>query len=553
MTEKNSDAFETPSPPTPEIKEKRSLSMVWLVPLVAIVIGGWLIYKAIHEKGPVITISFTTAEGLEEGKTKIKFKDVEVGVVESITISKDLSKVYLEVEMVKGSESFLTDKTNFWVVKARVGADQVTGLNTLLGGAYIGVEPSTEGKRVEHFTGLEKPPIVTWDMKGKHFFLGAPRLGSLEPGSPIYFRQIKVGQVVDYKLNDGGGDVSIHVFVESPYDQFVRENTKFWLASGLDLQLTANGLRVDTESFVSMLIGGIAFNTLPGDKIGAEAENDSRFRLHKSLLEASEEKYTIKDYYYIEFRESVRGLSVGAPVEFRGIKIGSVEEIELKSDFENLQFSIMVLISIERERMGQPSVEKEEIERRIGVLAERGLRAHLKTGNLLTGQLFIDMGYFPDDPAVEIGSYKNRYLLPSVPSSSQKIMQDVGKFVTRVKQLPIEEISEDLKGAVDGLNTLLSNPGLQKMPDTLLHILTDVEQMTTSLNTDTLLQLNTTLKDVNSLLTDLRGWVSTDSTLYADLGEAISEVANAASSINDLADLLERHPEALIQGKNSER
>lgn len=550
MTEQNDITSETFSAPTPEIREKRPLSIVWLVPLVAIIIGGWLVYKAVTEKGPVITISFETAEGLEAGNTKVKFKNVDVGVVESITIGKDLSNVILGVEMVKGSEPYLTDKTKFWVVKARVGAGQVSGLTTLVGGAYIGVEPSTEGEKIHNFKGLEKPPVVTWDMKGKHFYLSTPRLGSLEPGSPVYFRQIKVGQVVDYKLDDDGGDVSVHIFVNSPYDQFVRENTRFWLASGLDFQLTANGLRVDTESVVSLLIGGIAFNTLSNDVIAPQAQNDNHFELYENRVEASEDKYTEKNYYYIEFTESVRGLSVGAPVEFRGMKIGSVEEIELKSDFQNLQFSIMVLVAIERERLAMPPVDNKEIERRIHVVADRGLRAHLKPGNLLTGQLFIDMEYFPDAPAAAIGSYKDLHVLPSVPSSSQKMLHDIARFVAQLNEIPIEKIGRDLGDAAEGLTMLLSNPDLQKLPGSMQRILTGVEGITTSVNSDTVSQLNSTIKDMRNLIKDVRGWVSPDSMLYGDLGETLREISSAARSINDLADLLERHPEALIQGKN---
>ncbi|THB78254.1 MAG: MCE family protein, partial [Desulfobulbaceae bacterium] len=387
MTTQTESSSQKPSAASPVIQKKRSISIVWLVPLVALLVGGWLAYKGLTEKGPVITISFETAEGLEVGKTKVKFKDVEVGVVKELKIGKDLQGVVLTVEMQKGAEPYLTENSKFWVVKARVGTSEVSGLSTLLGGVYIGMEPSREGQLIDHFVGLEKPPIVTSDMKGKHFYLNAGRLGSLDSGSPVYFRQIRVGRVVDYKLDDNGANVVIHIFIDSPFDQFVRENSSFWLASGLDLQLTADGLRVDTESVVSMLVGGIAFSSSLDDSIKAEAQENSRFTLYRTRDEAMDQKYTIEEYYYVEIFETIRGLSVGAPVEFRGLRIGSVKEIEARADFEQLEFSTMVKIGIEKERLNFDTMPDEPPEVQIRRMVAKGLRAQLKTGNLLTGQL----------------------------------------------------------------------------------------------------------------------------------------------------------------------
>lgn len=543
----------SPVAATPKIKEKRSFSIVWLVPLVALVIGGLLAYKAVTEKGPVITISFATAEGLEAGKTKVKYKDVEVGVVESITIGKDLAQVILRVEMKKGAEPYLTDRTKFWVVRARVGADQVSGLSTLLGGAYIGIEPSAEGAQTTTYKGLEKPPVVTRGMKGKHFHLSSKSRGSLEAGVPIYFRQIKVGRVVDYTLNEKGDNIGIHIFIDSPYDKFVRENTKFWLASGLDVQLTADGLEVDTESIVSMLIGGIAFNTLSDEDIGAEAAEKSLFTLYKNRDAAIDDRYTIREQYYVEFNESVRGLSVGAPVEFRGMKVGSVDGIELKADYEKLEFSTMVLVTFERERLGLSAMEKEQLDQRLAQQTNKGFRAQLKTGNLLTGQLFVDLEYFPEAPAAEITVYNDLPVMPSMASSSEKLMHDVSKFAARLGQFPIEDIGRDLQQAIGGLSRLLNSPELQELPGELKQVMVNIEQTTQSIDSSTLPQINEAIAEMEKLLSDIGKWFGADSQLYDDLGGALREIAEAAQSIRNVADLLERHPEALIQGKNEDR
>ncbi len=552
MTEKTNDFPQGPIAAAPIIKQPRSVSIVWFIPLVALLIGGWLVYKAVTEKGPIITINFATADGLEAGKTKVKFKDVEVGVVEEVGIVKDLSGVLIRVQMKKGSDPYLTENTNFWVVRARVGADKISGLGTLLGGAYIGMEPASKGKELRHFQGLADPPVVTGEMEGKHFSLSAARLGSLNPGSPIYFRQIKVGQVVNYKLDDNGKNVGVNIFIESPYHQFVRKNTRFWIASGIDLQLTADGLRINTESVVSLMIGGIAFAAFPSENLEPEAEEHAHFTLYETRDAAQDDQYTAKNEYFIEFNESVRGLSEGAPVEFRGLRIGSVSGIELKQDFENLNFSTMVKISFERQRLALPADIENDINKRLNRMIKRGLRAQLKTGNLVTGQLFVDIDYLANVPPATISSFKNLNVIPSVPSTSQRLMQDIAQFVKKLDQLPMKEIGENLQSSLKGIDQLVNNPELQNMFRSLQRILTEVEVTTQTLNTETVPEVNNALKDMQNLLNNMRGWTSTDSTLYHDLGETLNNISEAARAVSDLANLLERHPEALIQGKESE-
>ena len=249
--------------PEAVVQTRSRISLVWLIPLVAAAIGAWLAYKAYSEQGPEIAISFKTAEGLQAGKTKLRYKQVEFGVVERIELSPDISKVIVTARLEKGSEKFLTDKTRFWVERARVSAGSVQGLGTLLGGAYIGIDPVATGKPTNEFTGLEVPPVVTAGEPGRHFMLHAKELGSVEVGAPVYFRQIRVGEVVSYVLDDSGASVDIQIFVEAPHDQRVRENTRFWNASGVNVSLGAGGLQIDTASLTSILIGGIAFENPP--------------------------------------------------------------------------------------------------------------------------------------------------------------------------------------------------------------------------------------------------------------------------------------------------
>ncbi|UCC55483.1 MAG: MCE family protein, partial [Gammaproteobacteria bacterium] len=210
--------------------EKKGFPVVWLLPLVAVLIGGWLIFKTISEKGPEIVISFKTASGIEAGKTTLKYRDVTVGKVDNVTFSEDLSDVLVTATLEAGAERYLTENTRFWVVRPRIGAGGVTGLGTLLSGAYIAMEPSEKGTQSKIFVGLEKPPVITTDKEGTSYRLKANKLGSLSVGSPVYFRQFDVGEITEYQLVDDHSHVEIGFFVESPHDEYIREETKFWNA-----------------------------------------------------------------------------------------------------------------------------------------------------------------------------------------------------------------------------------------------------------------------------------------------------------------------------------
>lgn len=552
MTENSGKPIDTAIAASPLIKKPRSFSIIWVVPLVAVIIGGWLAYQSITEKGPVIYVTFQSAEGLEAGKTKVKFKSVEVGVVEAINLIDDLSRVRLKIRMVKGAIPYITEKTSFWVVRARITASEVSGLGTLLSGAYIGVEPSSEGAPADSFVGLEKAPIITSEMPGKRFLLKAPRLGSLNPGSPIYFRQVKVGQVVDFQLNSDGNDIGIDIFIDAPYDQFVRENTRFWISSGLDLQLTSNGLRVDTQSMVSLMIGGIAFNSV-GNELLPGAEANALFRLYENRDAAEKDRPESQNDYYIEFSDSVRGLSIGAPVEFGGFQLGSVTDIKLISDFDNQEFSTMVRISIIRHNISVPTeLTDQNLQARIDHFVKKGLRAQLKTGNLLSGQLYIDMGYFDNAPAAEAREYNGLAVLPSIPASSQTLMNDLGMFVKKLSELPLEELSANLEKAMLGIDKLVRDPELPKAFAALNRIITELDTTIEMINTGTIPQVNAALTEVDAVIRSMDSWVSADSLLYNDLRGSLNAFSEAARAVTDLADMLARHPEALIQGKKSE-
>ncbi|MCI0636509.1 MAG: MlaD family protein, partial [Actinobacteria bacterium] len=435
-------------------KKRTRLSAVWLVPIVAAVAGGWVAVTRILNQGPTITIIWQSAEGLEAGKTQIKYKDVEVGLVEEVLLAPDLSGVLCRARMVKGAGEYLTEKTQFWVVKPRVAGGQVTGLGTLLSGSYIGIDPVREGKRTRKFEGLEVAPIVTTEDPGRHFVLRSDRAGALDVGSPVYFRRIAVGQVVSSELDTADDFVTTQIFVRAPYDQRVYGNSRFWNASGIDVSVGADGVKIDTQSVASILVGGIAFDT-PSGGATEPAAADAVFPLYESREAAEKRHYTRTVPYLLHFEQSVRGLRVGAPVEFRGIPIGEVTDVRLELDTASERFRIPVTIDIEPERFTTLNPDEKTRRQLLDDLVASGLRAQLKSGNLLTGQLVIALDMHENAKPAQIAWGGPIPELPTIPTPIEEITASLTQLAERLGRVPVEQIGNELRGSLAALRITL--------------------------------------------------------------------------------------------------
>ena len=316
-----------PIPPVPESravpKKQTRFSLVWVIPIVAAAVGVWVGVSRIRSEGPKITIVFQSAEGLEAGKTKISYKGVDIGTLTTIRLSDDRKHVIATAQMAPKTEDFLVKDTNFWVVRPRISGANVSGLGTLISGAYIGMEIGNSQESRTDFVALETPPIVSTGVPGRFFVLKTTDLGSLDTGTPVFFRRLQVGEVSSYKLDSDGQFFTVRIFVHTPYDQYVTSNTRFWQASGIDVSLSASGLSVQTQSILSILIGGIAFATPPEVLLMPPAPADNTFILYANRTQAFEPPPRNPQTYQLIFNQSVRGLLPGAPVEFRGIKIGT--------------------------------------------------------------------------------------------------------------------------------------------------------------------------------------------------------------------------------------
>jgi len=539
-----------------EPKRRFSIQLVWIIPIIAALIGLSLGVKAFINRGETITIIFNTGEGMEVGKTKIKYKDVQIGEVKGLAIAKDRSHVVVTAELTKDARGLLVKDTRFWVVRARISGGSVSGLSTLIGGSYIGVDAGTSTERRDEFIGSETPPAVSLDVPGRQFVLLADEAGSLDTSSPIFFRRMQVGQVIATELERDGKGVTIRVFIRAPYDQYVRTNSIFWHASGVDLTLNASGVKINTESMLSILLGGIAFQTPQDRPDGPPARPDTVFPLFPTRDEAMKHAGTV-DTYLLLFKESVRGLPVGAPVDLRGVTVGEVTKIDVALDPSNSEISIPVQIQLYPERLGTryrsnaQQGKPPDSRALLDSLVARGFRAEVKNGSLLTGQLFVALDFYPKAKPSKIDWSTNPPRFPVVPGSNDQLQEKLMQIAGKIEKIPLEELAGDARKTIQSLDATLKSAE---------KLLKNVDGAVVPEARSVLVEARQSLEDVRKTLGEARKTLgganqalAGDAPLQLDLRETLREVSRAAQSLRVLGDYLEQHPESLIRGKREEK
>ncbi|MGF6674186.1 intermembrane transport protein PqiB [Paraburkholderia tuberum] len=521
----------------PVPRSRWRMQLVWLVPIVAILIGGWLAVKAVMERGEQISISFKTGDGLEAGKTKLKFKDVDIGVVEAVSLTPDHKRVVAKAEVTRDVSDLLVDNTRFWVVRPRISGGTVSGLGTLLSGSYIDVDVGNSPKARRSFVGLEEPPVIASDVPGHEYTLHGTGLGSLDVGTPVFFRRIKVGQVASYQLDPDGHGVTVKVFVNAPYDRFVRTDTRFWHASGVDMAFDSTGLRVETQSIVSIIIGGIAFESPPDSQVETSADSSTRFELYTTRADAMKKHDRIVVKYVVNFTDSVRGLTVGAPVDFRGVDIGEVTALYTRFDPDTRRFSSPVEINLYPERFtsryqndGAGGHLTDDPRGLANYLVEHGFRFQLRSGNLLTGQQYLALDYFPDAPKASIDWSKTPPEMPAIARTLQSLQESVTRLLAKINNIPFDDIGKDARSTLRTTNAMLGQLHTQVVPKAF----------------DTLLSAQSTLDSANAAL-------QPDSSLQQSTEDAMRELTRTAASLRTLADYLAQHPESLVRGKSEDK
>jgi len=532
-------------------RKRIRISVIWLIPLVAAVVAIGIAVNRILNEGPTISIVFKSAEGVEAGKTFIKYKDVKIGQVTEVELDEDYEKVRVTAQIDKHAEGLMVEDAKFWIVQPRITLSGVSGLGTLLSGNYIGFEKGGSKKKQRKFTGLKVAPVITIDQPGRQFVLKADDMGSLGIGSPIYFRRIRVGQVMAYDLAADGKDVTIKVFVNAPYDHFVIEGTRFWNASGLDVSLGADGLDVRTQSLVALLIGGVAFETPTFAASGEPATAGSSFTLYGDRTTAMKQPETIARHYVVYFRESIRGLSAGAPVTLLGIPAGEITEVGVDLDPKTLTprarveavaypEHIVALLNAQQTATGEEIVRSKEHASTFfqRLVEEWGLRAQLRTGSLITGQRYVALDFFPDAPKAEIEWNKEIPVVPTVPSTLPDLEAKVTGILDKLDKIPYEAIGTDTKKTLETLNKAIEHIDAGITPE----LKTSIVELRRMLATT-----NRVLKNTDATL------LGKDAPGQLELRDALQEVARAARSVRVLSDYLERHPDALLRGKSAEK
>ncbi|WP_460410689.1 MULTISPECIES: PqiB family protein [unclassified Pseudomonas] len=535
---KSSATDEPRAPGQAPVKTRRfSISLVWIVPIVAVLVGISLVVHNVMQEGPTIIVNFKTGSGLTANKTEVKYRNVVIGQVTDVELSNDQKSVDATIKLSKQAETFTREDSQFWVVRPRIGAGGVSGIDTLLSGDYIGADIGQADNRAKHFKGLENPPPITYGEPGKRFMLHAPDLGSLDIGSPVYYRKIPVGQVVTYALNPEGKGVDIEVFIHAPNDAFVTENTRFWNASGIDINVGANGFAVKTESLSTMLVGGIAFRAPDYSPNDVAAADDKDFELFADQQSALAPPNGKAQYMVLCFEQSLRGLKVDAPVEFLGMEIGRVVGINLDFDAKKRTFPLNVGIVIYPQRLGQaykkmltefkhdPNDEAAGI-RLLGTFVDNGLRAQARSGNLLTGQLYVALDFFPKAEKVAFDPSARPVVLPTVPGSLEQLQEKLEAVVDKLNKLPVDRIA----------NNLDSN-------------LIELRKGLTQFNAKTLPGVQSTLADVSKTLQSASSTLAEDSPQREKLTETLDELGRMSRSLRELSDYLGRHPESLIRGR----
>lgn len=523
---------------------RRRPSSVWIIPIVATALGLWLVVDYYSSQGPLVEVRFETAEGLVAQKTEVRCRSVKVGAVENVGLAENLDSVIVTIRINLAAKNLIREDTRFWVVRPRVNASGISGLDTVVSGSYIELDPGRSTEFGREFTGLEQPPITPQGVPGIHIILEADEAGSLGPGAPVTYKGIAVGLIESRSFDPASRRVSFGAFIHAPHDALVTTNARFWNASGVSAEFGVRGLTVDTGSLQSIFSGGVAFEVPAGIRPGAAAKDGAVFSLYDNYRSIGEAKLDLRLSHLLLVKESVRGLAEGAPVEFRGLRVGTVSGIGFDAIPPDPGFAgrIPVLIRLDPGALSKAATRKVGMDRDWIVEAVRdGMRATLKTGNLLSGQLFVNLDFYEDAQPAEVVTVAEMDVLPMRASGFAHLEEKLARVLDKLEALPVErtletatgtlaeftETASVLKGAVKNLDSLLASEAAQGLPE-----------------------------DLSASLSNLRKTLDSfddESPIYGELARTVEELRATIRNVNALTESIERKPNSLIFGRPSNK
>ena len=558
----NADAGrDQPAAPQATVRRRSAISFVWILPIVAVVIGAYLAYTTLSQRGSEVVLSFKSADGLTAGQTKVKHKAVELGTVGSIRLAPDMSHVVVRVRMTSEADPYLTDQARFWVVRPRLSGSNVSGLETLISGGYIEMDPGQKGGRSQkEFTGLETPPGVRSDEPGTTFTLHTNRIGSLGSGSPVFYRDIVVGEVLGYQLPEGNGPIAVRVFVKAPYDKWVRTATRFWNASGVSISFGGKGLHAELQSLQAVLSGGVTFNTPDDGRSTPSAKPDADFQLYDDETAADVAGFKQRIPYVLYFESSTAGLANGSPVLVYGQQVGNVTDVQLELDPAKATARVRVAIEVQPERLS--SVGGDTLGDALSVskrLVAHGMRAELETTSYVTGALAVSFAFLPNPPPAQVTLEGDDMVLPTIGGGVGSLVTSATQILQSVNAIPFAQIGNNANALLATLTSTLGGPELKQAVTAATGTLVDLQGLIkrTDAGLSPLMrrlpQISTDLEQTLGRANQLVGSVDTgygsNSQFSRDLERLMSQFNDAARSIRLLTDFLDRHPEALIRGR----
>ncbi|MDJ0699138.1 MAG: intermembrane transport protein PqiB [Woeseiaceae bacterium] len=522
----------------PNIKARKAISPIWIVPIAALLIGAWMVVHAYQTRGPEVAIAFATAEGIEVGKTKVRLRAVNLGTVESVELDDDLEGVIVKARLERFASDYLREDTQFWVVKPKLGPSGVSGLSTLLSGPYIEMSPGRTGKKQRAYRGLDDMPVTPPTAAGLHIILSSPKAATLSAGKPVLYRGYTVGRVETATLDPESGGGRYGLFINAPYDSLVTTSTRFWNASGISLDLNADGLSLKTESLEALIAGGVAFDLPTDAKPGAAVPSNSEFELFADYNSINRHPFNYHQDYVLLFDTSVRGLSPGAPVQYRGVRVGSVIGVSFDYVQDDTIFGpdghirVPVLIRLDPGRINISDTEagREEFAQIIAEGVKSGLRATLKSGNLVTGRLYVALDFYDDVGHASMKEHDGYTILPTESSGLEQIEHKVAALLDKLQELPLDStmdrISETVKTAGDALHSVdavLKQSDTTELPGTVNATLTELKQT-------------------------LEGFAP-GSPVYDDLQRTLENLNSSLAGLDELTRTLNAQPSALVFSK----
>lgn len=543
--------IETTPPPAakPDYQAARRWNIVWVVPIIALLIGGWMIWRNVTSQGPVARVRFDTADGIGARKTEVRCRSVRVGFVKDVKLAEDLKSVLVYLELDPDNAALLRRGTRFWVVRPRVSASTVSGLDTLITGAYIELDPGPAGgEKHTLFKGRETPPATNRSIPGRRLVLTASEAGSLAAGSPIYYRGFEVGRIENRQLDIEHQRVTYDAFIREEYSTIITENTRFWNTSGIDITAGADGFKVRTPSLQAMVSGGATFGVPEGIEPGKPVADGAVYTLFPNEDEADKSNFNPSMRFVLLFDQTVRGLVKFAPVEFRGIPVGRVADISFNYNQTPDDSRIPVLVEVDPSLLRRDAAESmgKSDNEFLTEAVKRGLRASLKTGSLLTGALFVDLDYYKDPVPGEFAKVGDYPSIPTISSGFAQLEAKLSAILDKIQALPLDDTMKKIGTAADEAATTvaeargalkeieetaaaarktLDSPEFAKLPADLRATLTSVE------------------KSVSS--------VGPEGAIQGDLLRTLDELRAALRSMKSLTNAIDEKPNSLLFGRDT--